>query len=128
MVADLPENYAMYPEAFEFIRRVPVDWATTRVLDAAIGDFVVTARKDRASEDWYVGGISDGEARAVSFSFDFLDTKRSYVATIYRDAERAAWDSYPTDHVIEQREVCANDNIEIGMAAGGGFAMIIEPK
>ena len=128
MVADLPENYAMYPEAFEFIRRVPVDWATTRVLDAAIGDFVVTARKDRASEDWYVGGISDGEARAVSFSFDFLDKERSYVATIYRDAERAAWDSYPTDHVIEQREVCANDNIEIGMAAGGGFAMIIEPK
>ena len=126
MVADLPENYEAYPEAFTFIRNVPVDWANTRALDCKIGDYAVVARRDKHSDKWYVGGITDGSAREVSVALDFLDKDRKYRATIYRDGERAGWDSYPTDHVIEQVEVRHGDNLQIAMAAGGGFAIEIE--
>ena len=126
MVADLPENYKAYPEAFTFIRNVPVDWADTRALDCKIGDYAVVARRDKHSDRWYVGGITDGTARELSVAFDFLDKDRCYRATIYRDGERAGWDSYPTDHVIEQVEVGHDTVLNIAMAAGGGFAIEIE--
>jgi hypothetical protein len=126
MVADLPENYKAYPEAFTFIRNVPVDWADTRALDCAVGDYAVVARRDKHSDKWYVGGITDGSAREVSVALDFLKEGRSYRATIYRDGERAGWDSYPTDHVIEQVEVGNESMLNIRMAAGGGFAIEIE--
>ena len=126
MVADLPENYEAYPEAFTFIRNVPVDWADTRALDCAVGDYAVVARRDKHSDKWYVGGITDGSAREVSVALDFLEEGRSYRATIYRDGERAGWDSYPTDHVIEQVEVGNESMLNIRMAAGGGFAIEIE--
>lgn len=126
MVADLPENYKAYPEAFTFIRNVPVDWSDTRALDCAVGDYAVVARRDKHSDKWYVGGITDGSAREVSVALDFLEDGRSYRATIYRDGERAGWDSYPTDHIIEQVEVCNGSVLDIRMAAGGGFAIEIE--
>ena len=78
MVADLPDNYREHPDALQFIVDVPVDWADTRCLDAEIGDYVVTARKDKHSADWYVGGITDGEERTVTFALDFLDAGREY--------------------------------------------------
>ena len=126
MVADLPENYKMYPEAFTFIRNVPVDWADTRALDCKVGDYAVVARRDKHSDKWYVGGITDGTPRETEVVLDFLDKDRKYRAIIYRDGERAGWDSYPTDHVIEQMEVSRTDVLHIAMAAGGGFAIEIE--
>jgi hypothetical protein len=91
-----------------------------------VGDYAVVARRDKHSDKWYVGGITDGSAREVSVAFDFLEEGRSYRATIYRDGERAGWDSYPTDHVIEQVEVGNESMLNIRMAAGGGFAIEIE--
>ncbi len=126
MVADLPENYREHPEAFRFIRNVPVDWAETRGLEAVVGDYAVVARRDRASHRWYVGGITDATAREVSVELDFLEEDRCYTATIYRDGERAGWDSYPVDYRIEQREVRRGDVIDVRMASGGGFAIEIE--
>lgn len=126
MVADLPENYREHPEAFRFIRNVPVDWAETRGLEAVVGDYAVVARRDRASHRWYVGGITDATAREVSVELDFLEEGRCYTATIYRDGERAGWDSYPVDYRIEQREVRCGDVIDVRMASGGGFAIEIE--
>ncbi len=123
MVADLPDNYRERPDALQFIVDVPVDWADTRCLDAEIGDYVVTARKDKHSEDWYVGGITDGQERTVTFALDFLDADRQYEATLYRDGDKAGWNSYPTDYVIEKRSVSSSDNITIRMAEGGGFAL-----
>ena len=123
MVADLPENYRQMPDALQFIVDVPVDWAETRCLDAEIGDYVVTARKDKHSEDWYVGGITDGEARSVEVSLDFLDDNCKYEATLYRDGDKAGWDSYPTDYTIEKRRVTSADSLTIRMAEGGGFAL-----
>ncbi len=128
MAADLPNNYRERPDALQFIVDVPVDWATTRCLDGEIGDYVVTARKDKHSDDWYVGGITDGERREVSVSLDFLDANRIYVATIYRDGDNAGWNTNPTDYVIEQKEVTKTDILNIAMAPGGGFAVSLKAK
>ena len=126
MAADLPDNYRERDDALQFIRDVPVDWATTRCLDAEIGDYCVTARRDKFSDDWYVGGITDGEARSVSFALDFLDAGREYEATLYRDGAMAGWDSRPTEYVIEKFKVISADELSVAMARGGGFALQIK--
>lgn len=123
MVADLPENYAPYDDALQFIRDVPVDWAETRCPDAEIGDYAVVARRDKYSKDWFVGGITDGEERTVTLALDFLEPKSRYTATLYRDGDAAGWNTVPTDYVIEKKEVTADDSLSIRMAAGGGFAL-----
>ena len=123
MVADLPDNYRERPDALQFIVDVPVDWADTRCLDAEIGDYVVTARKDKHSADWYVGGITDGTERTVELSLDFLDGNCEYEATLYRDGDKAGWNTYPTDYAIEKQSVTASDTLTIRMAEGGGFAL-----
>ncbi len=125
MVADLPENYRAHEDALQFIRDVPVDWAETRCLAAEIGDFVVTARRDKSSSDWYVGGITDGEERSVEVALDFLDSGRTYCATLYRDGACAGWNTFPTDYEIEQMEVTTETVLSLRMAPGGGFALSI---
>lgn len=126
MVADLPENYNEHPDALRFIREVPVDWHTTFVPEAEVGEYVVTVRRDKASDRWYVGGITNNTPRHITLNLDFLDKDREYRATIYRDGERAGWDSYPTDYVIEEYSVTSADIIEVDMASGGGFAISLE--
>ena len=123
MVADLPDNYRQRPDALQFIVDVPVDWADTRCLDAEIGDYVVTARKDKHSDDWYVGGITDGDARSVEVDLSFLDGDREYEATLYRDGDNAGWNTYPADYVIEKQDVTSSDVLTVRMASGGGFAL-----
>lgn len=123
MVADLPDNYRQHPEALQFIRDVPVDWSTTRCLDAEIGDYAIIARRDKHSDDWYVGGITDGQERTLDIALDFLDEGRSYEAILYRDGDKAGWDSYPTDYAIERQMVGSADKLTIRMASGGGFAL-----
>lgn len=127
MAADLPENYRQEPAAFAFIREVPVDWAETRCLDAKVGDYVVTARRDKHSERWYVGGITDGEARTVELKLDFLSPGQRYTATLYRDGDNASWSEHPTDYEVEQSVVGADDRLSIRMAPGGGFALSLHP-
>jgi alpha-glucosidase len=97
-------------------------------LDGEIGDYVVTARKDKHSDDWYVGGITDGERREVAVSLDFLDADRTYTATLYRDGDNAGWDTNPTDYIIEHKDVTKADMLNIAMAPGGGFALSIKAK
>ena len=126
MVADMPEHYDSHP-AFEFIRHVPVNWEVTVPLDGIIGDYFVTARKDRHSDDWYVGGVSDEEERTITINLEFLDEHRSYQATIYKDAHDSHWDTRSELYEIEERHVTKTDSVEIYMAPGGGFAMRIAP-
>ena len=123
MAADLPDNYREHDDALQFIRDVPVDWATTRCLDAEIGDYVVTARRDKHSDDWYVGGITDGDARKVVVNLDFLERGRKYEATLYRDGDNAGWNTRPTEYAIETMTVTSADKLSVRMAAGGGFAL-----
>ena len=126
MVADLPDNYRKHDDALQFIRDVPVDWADTKCLDAVIGDYVIIARQDKHSDAWYVGAITDGEARDLSFSLDFLDADHTYTATIYCDGLAAGWDTIPTDYIIEQQSVTSADTLTLHLAPGGGFAIAIK--
>ncbi|MEX0342277.1 MAG: glycoside hydrolase family 97 catalytic domain-containing protein, partial [Erythrobacter sp.] len=128
MVADLPEHYAEHPEPFQFIKDVPADWAESHILEAEVGDYVVTARKDRNSEEWYLGGGTDADPRETSIALDFLDQAKTYRAEIYRDAETSHFEG-PTrfDIVIEDRTVTAGDSLDLRMAPGGGFAVRLVP-
>jgi len=128
MVADLPEHYAEHADAFQFIKDVPTDWAESRVLAAEVGDYVVTARKDRNSDEWYLGGGTDTEPREMPVALDFLDPGKRYRAEIYRDAATSNFEG-PTrfDIVIEQREVMAGETLDLRMAPGGGFAVRFVP-
>jgi alpha-glucosidase len=123
MAADLPENYEANPGPFEFIKDVPVDWSDTRVLAAEIGDYAVIARKDRASENWYLGAVGDENERRVDVRLDFLDRGQTYRAEIYRDGAKADYRSNPRDIVIERRNVSANTRLAFRIAPGGGAAV-----
>ena len=130
MAADLPENYARYPGAFQFIKDVPTDWSDTRVLNGEIGDYVTFARKDRRSADWYIGAVTDEEARSLTVSLDFLDPGKTYTAQIYRDGPGA---DYRTEArhaiVIETRKVKRGDTLTLALAPGGGQAIrLVAPK
>ena len=84
MAADLPENYEKRMDAFQFIKDVAVDWDDTKVIDAEPGDFIIMARRAKASSNWYLGAITDEQARNFTTPLDFLSSGRNYVATIYR--------------------------------------------
>ena len=123
MAADLPENYARFAKPFQFIKDVPVDWADTRVLNGEVGDYVTFARKDRNSDDWYLGSISDEQARTLTVPLGFLDHGRTYSATIYRDGADAGFEGNPASIEIETRAVTNKDTLTLKLAPGGGQAI-----
>jgi len=123
MAADLLEHYESKPDAFRFVRDVPVDWEDTRALDGAVGEFAVIARRERGGDDWYLGAVTDDAARTVAVPLDFLEAGRRYTAQIYRDGEGAAWRTDPHALAIESREVGADDTLALAMASGGGQAI-----
>jgi alpha-glucosidase len=123
MAADLPEHYERYPRAFQFIKDVPTDWSDTQVLNGEIGDFATIVRKDRGSDDWYLGSVSDEQARTLTARLDFLDPNRTYTAQIYRDGDDADWQSQPQSIAIESRQVKQGDELTLKLAAGGGQAI-----
>lgn len=124
MVADLPEHYDGNP-ALQFIQDVPVDWESTIPIGGTIGDFYVVARKDRNSDDWYVGGVTDENERVIELTLDFLQMHRTYEAVIYRDGDEAHWQDNPEVCKIERRAVSYGAVLPIRMAPGGGFAISI---
>ena len=123
MAADLPENYEKYPQPFQFIKDVPVDWSQTQVLNGEVGDFVTIARQDRNSDDWYIGSVTDENARTLTVRLDFLDEGRRYTAQIYRDGDGADWKTHPQAIAIESKDVRRGDTLELKLAAGGGQAI-----
>ena len=123
MVADLPENYAKCPEPFQFIKDVPTDWADTRALGGEVGDYATIARKDRNSEDWYLGAVTDETARVIRIPLNFLDAGETYTAEIYRDGDDADWNANPQSIAIETRPARKEDVWSIRLAAGGGLAI-----
>lgn len=129
MAADLIENYEKYPAAFKFIKDVPTDWADTKVVHGAVGEFATIVRKDRHSSDWYVGSVTDGAARALALPLDFLDPGRSYVAEIYRDGDKADYrTAHRFDLVVEKRIVGPQDTLQLKLAPGGGQAIRLTPR
>ena len=124
MLADTPEDYARFPTLMPFLRAVPADWAETRVLNGELGDYVTVVRRDRNSADWYLGAVTDQDARELPVRLDFLDEGKSYVAEIYRDGPAA---TYATDArhsiTIERRSVRRGETLTLALAPGGGEAI-----
>lgn len=125
MAADLKENYERFPDAFQFIKDVAVDWDDTFVLEAEPGDYITIARKAKGKEEWYVGGITDENARRADISFSFLPEGEAYVATIYADGKNASWNKNPQDYTIRKVIVDAGSKLEQKLAPGGGVAISI---
>ncbi|MBQ4395645.1 MAG: glycoside hydrolase family 97 protein [Paludibacteraceae bacterium] len=127
MACDLPEHYMEHPDAFRFIEEVPCDWEKSLLVDGKIGDFCIFARQGRGTADWYIGGITDEDAREVTVPLSMLDSDKRYELTLYRDGEEADWQTCPYAYQIEKHEVCATDTLHIRMASGGGFAASLLP-
>jgi len=123
MAADLIENYEKHPDLLQFIKDVPTDWEETRMLNGEIGEFVTIARKQRGSEDWFIGSITDEKKRDFDLALNFLPAKQKYVADIYRDAADADWKSNPYAHVVEKRIVSRDARLSVHLAPGGGAAI-----
>ncbi|WP_047420253.1 glycoside hydrolase family 97 protein [Cellulophaga sp. Hel_I_12] len=131
MVADLPEHYMengqIHP-AFQFISDVGVDWQKTKVLDGEVGDFVIIARQEKTSGNWFLGGITNEDTRTANLSFDFLEPNEAYKAVIYKDAPDAHWDTNPEAYEIDELELNTTSTLTIQLAPGGGFAISIMKK
>lgn len=123
MAADLIENYEANPRPFQFIRDVPTDWAETLVLNGEIGDYVTIARKDRNSENWYLGAVTDEQGRSLSVPLSFLTPGKRYKAQIYRDGDHADYRGKGKDIIIEERSVTSADTLTLRLAPGGGEAI-----
>jgi len=127
MAADLPENYERFMDAFQFIKDVAVDWDDTRILEAEPGDYLTIARKARKKDEWYVGAITDEQARTASVKLSDLPLKRWYAATVYADAADAHWEKNPMAYKIESFLVNDETTLKIALASGGGAAISLKP-
>jgi alpha-glucosidase len=123
MAADLPENYLRHLDAFQFIRDVPTDWERSTTLSAQIGDYIVVARQQRNGPDWYLGALTDEQARKLDVSLDFLAPGTHYLAQLYQDAPDADYRTNPLAYVITERTVTAADRLALALAPGGGAAI-----
>jgi alpha-glucosidase len=124
MASDEIENYEGVP-AFGFITQCPTNWSRTVVPHASIGEYVTIARRDRDSENWYVGSITNAEARNLSLPLDFLDEGARYTAQIYKDGAGADYQTNPHPVAIEEQEVDSTTTLELNLAAGGGVAIVL---
>ncbi len=127
MAADLPENYQARPKPFQFIKDVVTDWADTRVLNGEIGEYVTIVRKDRHSDDWFLGSLSNEKARHLEIALDFLDPGVTYRAQIYRDGPKADYKNNPYDMVIEEKQVTRDSMLKLDLATSGGEAIRFTP-
>jgi len=127
MAADLPENYEKHMDAFQFIKDVAVDWDDTKVLGAEPGDYLTIARKEKGAPNWFIGSITDENARTTTAPLSFLDRGKRYVATIYRDANNAHWEQNPQAYTIEKFLVDHTTVLQLKLAAGGGAAVSLMP-
>jgi len=123
MAADLPRNYLANLEAFQFIVDVPTDWQKSKAIAGEVGDYVVFARQDRHSDDWYLGALTDENSRKVTVKLDFLESNKRYQAQIYRDGDDAEWKHKPYDIIIEEKTVNATDSLTVDLATSGGIAV-----
>ncbi|MES2411123.1 MAG: glycoside hydrolase family 97 protein, partial [Bacteroidota bacterium] len=127
MAADLPENYEKYPDAFQFIKDVAVDWQDSKYLEAEPGDYITVARKDKKSENWFLGAITDENPRNTEIKLDFLSPNKKYKAIIYQDGKTAHWEKNPINYEIKTTTVTSKSKLKLVLAAGGGTAISFTP-
>ncbi len=123
MAADLVENYEKHMDAFQFIKDVAVDWDDSKYLEAEPGDYITVARKAKGTNNWFVGGITDENARTAGFTLDFLEPGKQYVATLYADGKDADYKENPTSYQIKKGIVTCKTKMSVKEARSGGFAL-----
>ena len=152
MAADLPENYARCLHAFQFNKDVAADWDKSLYLEAEPGAYIVTARHPKMStlnsgrlsgksgvwefvhpdgrehDVWYVGGVTDENAREVSVKLDFLQPGVRYEAIVYADAPDADYEKNPQAYTITRQTVTCETVLNLRMARGGGFAVSLRAE
>ena len=128
MAADLPENYAKFMDAFQFIRDVACDWDDSKYLEAEPGDYITVARKAKGTDNWFVGGKCDENGHLTTLKLDFLDKGRRYDCTIYADAKDAHYKDNPKAYTITKKTVKASQTLKLKQAPGGGFAISLIAK
>jgi fibronectin type 3 domain-containing protein len=127
MAADLPENYEKYSDAFQFIKDVALDWQESIYLEAEPGDYLTVARKEKNGERWFLGAITDENARKTTVKLNFLSPDKKYKATVYQDGANADWKNNPKSYAIKTIQVNSKSKISLDLAAGGGTAISFEP-
>ena len=127
MAADLPENYERYPDAFQFIKDVAVDWQDSKYLEAEPGDYLTVVRKAKASENWFLGAITDENARTTEIKLDFLLPNKKYKAIVYQDSPSADWEKNPISYDIKTMQVNSKSKIKLSLVKGGGTAISFVP-
>ena len=127
MACDLPENYDRFPDAFQFIKDVPVDWQDSKYLEAEPARYITVARQDKNSDDWYLGAITDDQARRSEVKLDFLPAGQKFEATIYADAPDAHYQDNPQAYRISKKTVDAKTKLKLQLAPGGGVAVRLTP-
>ncbi len=127
MAADLIENYKKYPDAFQFIKDVAVDWDSSYILEAEPGDYVTIARKAKNKNEWFVGSVTDENPREATVDLSFLPKGQKFDAIIYKDGKNASWNHNPKSYEISGQKVKSSDKLTIKVAPGGGFAISIKP-
>ncbi len=125
MAADLPENYEKFADAFQFIKDVPVDWQKSVYLEAEPGKYITIARKDKHSDDWYIGNTSNENGHSSQLSLSFLDKGKKYEATIYADAANADYEHNPKAYTITKQKVTSKSKLKLRAAKGGGYAIAL---
>lgn len=123
MAADLPENYEKYMDAFQFIKDVAIDWDESKYLEAEPGDYVTIARKEKGTNNWFVGGITDENSRTTTINLNFLEPGKQYIATLYADGKDADYINNPTSYQIKKGVVTSKTKITTKLARSGGFAL-----
>ena len=123
MAADLPENYNRFPDAFQFIKDVAVDWNDSKYIEAEPGEYITIARKAKGTNKWFVGSVGGERSRTSRITFDFLDAGKNYIATIYADAPNADYKTNPQAYIIRKFIVNSKSKLSQFVAAGGGYAI-----
>ncbi len=123
MAADLPENYKRFPDAFQFIKDVALDWDDTKYLEAEPGDYITIARQAKGTGQWFVGSVNGDNKRTSKISFDFLDPRKTYIATIYADAKEADYKTNPQAYTINKYLINSKSKLAQMVAVAGGYAI-----
>ncbi|HQZ24070.1 MAG TPA: glycoside hydrolase family 97 protein [Flavobacterium sp.] len=125
MAADLPENYDRFPDAFQFIKDVAVDWSESNYLEAEPGQYITVARKAKGTNNWFVGNVNGYEPRTSTINFAFLEKGKKYTATIYADGKDANYKTNPQAYTIRKIAVTNKSKLSQLSASGGGYAISI---
>jgi len=123
MAADLPENYTRFPDAFQFIKDVAVDWDDSKYIEAEPGRYITVARKAKGTGKWFLGSVNGETPRTSSIAFDFLEPGKTYIATIYGDGKDAHYKTNPQSYIIRKVAVTSKSKLSQFVAPGGGYAI-----